>query len=274
MKQQTIIITGASDGIGAIVARKLRNMQANVVVVGRSPDKTRQIADELHADSYIADFSKLDEVRRLAAQLKQAYPRIDVLINNAGGIFGNRELTVDGHEKTMQVNHLAPFLLTNLLIDTLAKSKARVINVSSVAHLRFGNLNIDDVELEHDFSPNRAYGNSKLANILFTTELHRRYGKQGISTVAVHPGNLSTNFASDTTSLLRFVYRTGLGKLLLQTPEKGGEVLVWFASSESGKDWTPGAYYDQFKPGKQSAQARDAQLAKQLWDVSEKLTAR
>jgi len=158
MEGKMVVITGASDGIGAQAARQLHRKGANVVLVGRAPEKTHKIADELGVNSYLADFAKLDDVRKLAHQLKQDYPHIDVLLNNAGGIFGNRELTIDGHEKTLQVNHLAPFLLTNLLLDTLINSKASVVNVSSIANRLYGNLDIHDLELAHGFTPNRAYG--------------------------------------------------------------------------------------------------------------------
>ena len=172
---------------------------------GQLPQKTF-MPEALGAVYYVADFADLNSVRTLATQLKKAYPKIDVLINNAGGLFGERALTVDGHERTFQVNHLAPFLLTN------------------------------------ELSANRAYGNSKLANILFTRELHRRFHAKGLSAVAVHPGVIATNLANDTTSFLGFLYRTPLAKLLLDTPEKGAEPLVWLATSMPGTDWESGAY--------------------------------
>ena len=139
---------------------------------------------------------------RLAAQLKEKYPRIDVLANNAGGIMGARELTVDGHEKTFQVNHLAPFLLTTELMDVLTASNATVINTSSAAN-GFGRLDLDDLDSARNYSTNRAYGTGKLANILFTTELHHRYGAEGITTAAFHPGVVATNFAAESTSPMR-----------------------------------------------------------------------
>src|SRR5512133_564318 len=179
MNERTIVITGASDGIGAAAARALGIAGDRVVIVGRSPQKTEAIAAELGVDHFVADFSRLDEVRTLASDLLKRYPRIDVLANNAGGIMGDRELTVDGHEKTMQVNHLAPFLLTTLLMDRLLASRAAVINTSSAAN-RFGRINLDDLDNERKYSANKAYGDAKLANILFTRELHRRYSASGI----------------------------------------------------------------------------------------------
>src|SRR6185312_5196011 len=145
---RTTVITGASDGIGAAAAKMLAYPGDTLVLVGRSPSKTKAIAEELEADYFLADFTELSQVRALAAALAEKYPRIDVLANNAGGIMGHRELTVDGHEKTFQVNHLAPFLLTTLLIDRLAVSRATIINTSSAAHKAMARFDIDDLDAE------------------------------------------------------------------------------------------------------------------------------
>ena len=161
MQNKIVIITGASDGIGAAAARLLHARGASVVIVGHSEQKTKAVARELNAPYYLADFAKLVEVRQLATQLRKDYPHIDVLVNNAGGVFGNRELTVDGHEKALQVNHLAPFLLTCLLMDILIDSKAVVINTSSAASRLLSDLDINDLEIENNYSPSKAYGNSK-----------------------------------------------------------------------------------------------------------------
>ncbi|HEY0240804.1 MAG TPA: SDR family NAD(P)-dependent oxidoreductase, partial [Friedmanniella sp.] len=186
MPNQTIVITGASDGIGAAAARKLSAEGHEVVLVGRSPDKTAAVANELGAPYLVADFSDLAEVRTLADRLATTYPRIDVLANNAGGIMGHRQLTVDGFELTFQVNHLAPFLLTNLLLPVLTTSRAKVIQTASIAARMFGHLDLDDLGLEQGYSPDRAYGNGKLENILFTRELDRRFADQGIAAAAFH----------------------------------------------------------------------------------------
>ena len=220
MDKQTIIITGASDGIGAAAARQLAASGERVVLVGRSQAKTAAVAAELDAPHYVADYADLGQVRSLAAELQAIYPRIDVLANNAGGILGDRQVTKDGFEKTFQVNHLAPFLLTSLLLPALTASSAKVLQTSSVAAKNYGKINIDDLQNERDYSPNKAYGDAKLANILFTRELHRRYHDQGISAAAFHPGNVATNFASDTTSWFRFMYHTPLKRLILTTPGK------------------------------------------------------
>lgn len=269
---RTIVITGASDGIGAAAARRLARDGHTVVVVGRSREKTNAVADEIGADRYVSDFADLREVRELATVLETTYPRIDVLANNAGGIFGDRTRTVDGFEKTLQVNHLAPFLLTNLLLDTLIASRATVIATSSIAARMFSKLDLDDLDDDRDPSANRAYGNAKLENVLFTRELQRRYGEQGLSAVAFHPGTIATGFAAESTSLMRFVYQTPLRHLLLSGPETGAEQLVWLATSTPGTDWEPGEYYEKRRITKTSMQAYDGILAEGLWAESARRT--
>ncbi|MGV8977759.1 MAG: SDR family NAD(P)-dependent oxidoreductase [Cellulomonas sp.] len=267
MSGRTIVITGASDGIGAAAARELARAGERVVVVGRSPEKTRAVAAEIGAEAFLADFARLDDVRALAARLLEAYPRIDVLANNAGGIMGTRADTVDGHEMTFQINHLAPFLLTTLLLDRLIASSSRVITTSSVANSSFAHLEIDDLDARRAYSPNKAYGNAKLANILFTKELHMRYGARGITAASFHPGVVATNFAAESTSPMRFVYNTVLRRALL-SPEKGADTLVWLATATPGTDWVSGEYYVKRKIAKANAQAYDADLARELWDRS------
>ena len=272
MTRQTIVITGASDGIGAAAARRLQSDGHEVVLVGRSRAKTEAVAAELGAASYVADFSELAEVRRLADELAQAYPRIDVLANNAGGIMGHRQLTVDGFELTFQVNHLAPFLLTNLLLPVLTASEAKVIQTASIAARMFGHVDLDDLDLERGYSPDRAYGNGKLENILFTRELDRRHRADGIAAAAFHPGIVGTSFASDTTHPMRFLYHTPVIKNLFTiSPERGAKGLVWLATQEPGRDWPSGEYFERNKVAKSNPQARDADLARGLWDRSAEL---
>ncbi|MGL4340392.1 MAG: SDR family NAD(P)-dependent oxidoreductase, partial [Rhodoglobus sp.] len=169
MTTRTIIITGASDGIGAAAARAISATGDTVVLVGRSREKTEAIAHELGAEFFLADYTRLDEVRELAQKLLAAYPRIDVLANNAGGIMAARELTVDGFEKTLQVNHLAPFLLTSLLLPRLVESHATVIATASAGNA-FGRIDTNDLQNQNKYSPAKAYANAKLATILFTRE--------------------------------------------------------------------------------------------------------
>ncbi|WP_370454511.1 SDR family NAD(P)-dependent oxidoreductase [Salinibacterium sp. dk5596] len=272
MSGKTIIITGASDGIGAAAARELSRRGHRVVIVGRSREKTERIAAELDAPFYLADFARLSEVRELAVALARDFPHIDVLANNAGGIFGTRERTEDGFEKTFQVNHLAPFLLTNLLMPTLIASRASVINTSSAAAKLFARLDLDDLNNDRGASANRAYGNAKLANILFTRELNLRFNGEGISTAAFHPGVVATSFASDTTSPMRLVYGTPLRHLLrLITPEEGASGLVALAEGQPGVDWISGEFYEHQRIAKTNPQAYDAEAARRLWEESERM---
>jgi NAD(P)-dependent dehydrogenase (short-subunit alcohol dehydrogenase family) len=270
---RTIVITGASDGIGAAAARRLSESGHRVAVVGRSPEKTAKVAREVGADHFVADFARLADVRRLAAELDEAYPRIDVLANNAGGILGgDRTRTEDGYERTLQVNHLAPFLLTNLLLAKLLVSHASVIQTSSAGARLFGHLDLDDLGHDRDFTPHRAYGTAKLENILFTTELHRRFHDQGLSAVAFHPGVVATSFGTESTSFFRPIYQSRIGKMFLATPESGAAQLVRFAQAEPGSDWQSGAYYERGRVARRvNPQVRDADLARRLWDRSAEL---
>ena len=269
MQSKTIIITGASDGIGAAAARELKQKGHNVVVIGRSPEKTAAVGNELGAPFFIADFADLSQVRDLGAAILAQYPKIDVLANNAGGIFGSRERTNDGFELTFQVNHLAPFLLTNLLLDLLIASKATVINTASLAARMWGEIDLDDVNSTKHFKTRRAYGTSKLENILFTRELQRRYGASGINAVAFHPGTVATNFSSESTSWVRFAFHSPLKYVArFSTPEKGARQLVRLAETVAGIAWLPGEYYERGKIAKTHAKADVVLLARKLWDLS------
>jgi NAD(P)-dependent dehydrogenase (short-subunit alcohol dehydrogenase family) len=268
---KTIVVTGASDGIGAAAARELREAGHTVVVVGRSPAKTRQVAASIGADHQVADFADLNEVRQLAATLQRRYPRIDVLANNAGGVFGTRDKTIDGFEKTFQVNHLAPFLLTTLLLPTLLSSNATVIQTASIAARLYGNLDLDDLDNDIRYSANKAYGDSKLENILFTRELDARYRSLGLNAVAFHPGIIGSSFAAGTTSLaMRVTYANPLVKPFLGSTRKGADQLVWLAETDPGQAWQPGSYYEKRKIATRvNPQSADRELARRLWDMSE-----
>ncbi|WP_261569247.1 SDR family NAD(P)-dependent oxidoreductase [Frankia gtarii] len=276
MAGRTIVITGASDGIGAAAARRLSLAGESVVIVGRSPQKTAAVAAELGADHLLADFADLAQVRALADELRKRYPTIDVLANNAGGVMSReRQLTVDGHELTFQVNHLAPFLLTTLLLDRLVESRARVLNTSSIGNKLLGNVDIDDLDAERTFRASKAYGDAKLENILFTRELHRRYHERGISTAAFHPGAVASNFSSGSGSpVMRALYGSPLKHVFLISPDKGSDQLVWLATSKPGSDWQSGQYYVKRKIGSANKQADDADLARQLWERSEAMIAK
>ena len=265
---RTIVITGASDGIGAAAARQLSAAGERVVVVGRSAEKSRSVAESIGAPFHVADFAELDQVRALAATLLEQYPRIDVLANNAGGIFGDRTVTVDGNELTFQVNHLAGFLLTNLLRERLIESRASVIQTSSVAARTFSRFDIDDLQAERRFSPSAAYGNAKLANILFTKELARRFGGDGMSAVAFHPGAIVSSFAAGSKGVWRWLYTNPVASRLLTSTEVGGARLAWLAMGTPGVDWQPGGYYANNRLARTSAVAADPLVARELWERS------
>ncbi|MFQ4147647.1 SDR family NAD(P)-dependent oxidoreductase [Arthrobacter sp. LAPM80] len=265
--ERTVVITGASDGIGAAAAKMLAYPGDTLVVVGRSAQKTKAIADELESDYFLADFADLAQVRALAAELLEKYPRIDVLANNAGGIMGPRVETVDGFEKTFQVNHLAPFLLTNLLRKRLVENRATVINTSSAANQHMSRFNIEDLNAERKYSAQTAYGNAKLANILFTRELQKRHGDHGISAAAFHPGVVGSNFAAESTSLAKLAYG-GLARRFLLSPAQGADTLVWLATTTLGVDWVPGQYYAKRKIARSNKLADDEGIARSLWEQS------
>lgn len=265
---RTIVVTGASDGIGAAAARQLHAAGERVVVVGRNPEKTRRVAESIGTPFHIADFADLGQVRALAATLRDEYPRIDVLANNAGGIFGDRTVTADGFELTFQVNHLAGFLLTNLLLDRLIASGASVIQTSSVAARRFARFALDDLQGARRFSPSTAYGNAKLENILFTKELARRFGDQGLAAVAFHPGAIASSFAGSSTGVWRWLYTSPLASRLLTSTEVGGARLGWLALGTPGVDWQSGGYYANNRPARTHPIAADPVIARRLWEAS------
>ena len=274
MTPKTIVLTGASDGIGAAAARQLAGPAHRLILVGRSAEKTRAVAEETGAEWFTADFARLDDVRALAGKIAAAVgdTGIDVLANNAGGIFGDRTPTVDGFEKTMQVNHLAPSLLTNLLLPRLLRAGGAVINTSSIAHRLFGHLDVDDLDNTRRFSPNKAYGDAKLANVLFAKSLHTKFHADGLSAVAFHPGTVQTNFASDSSSVMRLLYRTPLKHLMLIGADKGGATLGWFIEGTPDETWFSGAYYDERQlTAKVNPQVNDAALAEALWQRSAEL---
>lgn len=270
--QRTIVITGASDGIGAAAALALAQVGDRVVVVGRTPAKVERVAHECGADSFVADFARLADVRRLASNLLTGYPQIDVLVNNAGGFFDEYTLTEDGHELTFQVNHLAPFLLTTLLVPRLVESRASVITTSSGAHLR-GRFDLADPELSRRWSGWRAYANSKLANVLFMRELHRRHALAGVASVAFHPGVVASAFGTQSRGVIRRFYTSPITKRLMLSSEQGADTLVWLARGTPPRDWSPGMYYVRRSPARMSKQALDAALADSLWSLSEQMVS-
>ncbi|WP_405216580.1 SDR family NAD(P)-dependent oxidoreductase [Agrococcus sp. Ld7] len=273
---RTILLTGASDGIGAASARQLTERGHRLLLVGRSPEKTAAIAREIGAQHFIADYARLDDVRRLAREVAEVTDRIDVLANNAGALLGRRTVTVDGNEATLQVNHLAPFLLTQLLLPQLQAGQGIVVNTSSSAAHRLARFEIDDLQCERSYGPNRAYGNAKLANILHVRGLQARYGSDGISAVAFDPGLVRTSFAVESTSILRLAYRTPLARLLLISPEQGGTNLTFFADGTPCTTWQPGRFYTERSPAslaQTNPLVHADWLVDELWERSEALVA-
>lgn len=268
MTGRTIVITGASDGIGAAAARRLRRGGENVVVVGRSEAKTAAVAAELDADYFVADFADLSQVRALADKLRSRYPRIDVLANNAGGMFTKIQNTVDGHEMTFQVNYLAPFLLTTRLMEVLVDSRATVLNTTSSSQKLVPRVTVAGLQDTAHRRPSSAYARTKLAIVLFTRELHRRYHAGGLSAATFHPGFVDSNFgeASGSRFLVFMKYRVPLTAKITVTADGGADQLVWLASSTPGVDWTSGEYYAKGKVAKANRAAYDPRLAAELWD--------
>jgi NAD(P)-dependent dehydrogenase (short-subunit alcohol dehydrogenase family) len=267
--RKVVVITGGSGGIGAAAARVLARRGNRIVLVGRSPGKTRSVAAEIGAESYVADFAHLSHVRKLAAGLERQHPRIDVLVNNAGLIAGaQRTVTADGHELTFQVNHLAPFLLTMLLRGPLSAARASVITTSSRAGTaRDAKVNPDDLNMTSGYDGLRAYKASKLANVLFTVELARRWQPLGVSAAAVHPGMVRSQWGRSGPAAVRAVMSSPL-RLAMRSPERGADTIVWLVTSVPGGDWRSGGYFANRRPAAPSPLAENTQLARQLWDRS------
>jgi NAD(P)-dependent dehydrogenase (short-subunit alcohol dehydrogenase family) len=226
----------------------------------------RETAREVGGHGHVADLTRMDEVRRLAAELLDRYARIDVLANNAGALFTSRHVTADGYEQTFALNHLAPFLLTNLLLDRLPESRARVVTTASDAH-RGGLLDLDDLQGERGrYRPGRAYATSKLCNVLFTRELQRR--NPALAANSFHPGVIRSGFARDDGALAR-IGATLIGPFL-KSPGSGAKGLVWLAlDPEAGA--LRGAYVEKLQAREPSAQAQDDRLAAALWERSAEL---
>ena len=275
MQGQVCVVTGATSGIGKAAAAALARQGAEVIVVGRDPGRAEATAAAIQADGApppkveIADLARLDQVRALAGRLNQTLDRVDVLINNAGLVLNERQVTPDGYEHVFAVNHLAPFLLTNLLRPKLtASAPARVITVSSDAHTA-ARLDLDDPNLEHGWSSWRSYSNSKLANILFTRELAGRLDGTGVTANCLHPGVVRTGFGRDARPLMRAGIT--IARPFMLSPERGADTIVYLASSPDVAAKT-GGYYVKREPREPSAAARDDGLARGLWETSERLT--
>jgi len=276
MAGKTVLVTGGSGGIGLATAHGLIGLGARVGIVGRDPQRLQAAVEQIGrqhpraaVDLFVADLSSQSEVRALAAAALNTYPRLDVLVNNVGGFWAHRHRTVDGLERTFAVNHLAPFLLTNLVLDRLKGSApARIVTVASNAH-SLGRLDVDDLQGEVDYSGPRAYNQSKLANILFTRELARRLARSVVTANAVAPGMVRTGFgAEDQVGAWRLV--APVVRPFMSTPARGAATTVHLASSPAVAGLT-GGYYARSRPKRPSASATSAADARRLWEVSAEL---
>jgi NAD(P)-dependent dehydrogenase (short-subunit alcohol dehydrogenase family) len=276
-QKRICLITGATSGIGKAAAITLASQGCELIVVGRNPTKVKEVVAEIIArtgnesiHALLADFGDLEQVRQLADRFKQRFSRLDVLINNAGAYFNRRHRTVYGVEKTLLVNHLAPFLLTNLLLDRLEESlSARIINVSSNAH-RYGQLDLDDLNMERFYFGFWAYGRSKLANILFTYELARRLGHGHVTANVLHPGRVGTDIFKTDFGILGPPFKWLIERISL-TPEQGADNTIYLATSPAVEGVT-GGYFVGREPALSSAVSYDKALARRLWETSERIT--
>jgi len=277
MKGKTVLITGASAGIGLQSAIGLAKLGAEVVMVGRDEKRTAQAAELVksqtgnQAISYLlADLSSLKEVRKLAGEFKDKYKKLDVLLNNAGAVFLRRYVSVDGYEMSVALNHLNYFLLTSLLLDMIkAGPSGRIVNVASRAHYR-GHVDFDDLQSQHGYNGMRVYGMSKLMNVLFTYELARRLQGTKVTANCLHPGFVASNFAGNNGWFVRFATRFMAGRISV---EDGAKCSIYLASSPDVQGIS-GKYFNyDMKEARSSEESYDEAEAKRLWDVSEQLVS-
>lgn len=278
MQGKVCLITGATNGIGKATALALAQMGATVVIVGRNPAKCAAVVGEIQhlsgndaVEALVADLSIMAEVRRVAEQFKAKYQKLHVLVNNAGGAFGKRQVTSEGFERTFALNHLNYFLLTSLLLDTLkASAPARIVNVSSDAHKR-AHLDFDDLQSEKGSFVFNAYGRSKLAVVVFSYELARRLSGTGVTCNVLHPGLVRTGFASN----LGAVPSAAIGffmRFVGLTPEQGAQTSVYLATSPAVENVT-GKYWEKSREVPSGRVAYDEATWTRLWEDSDKMVA-
>ena len=275
MKGKVVVITGATSGIGEVAAQRLAAMGARIVLVARDAARGQRSLTRLpsvgpgapHSIHY-GDLSRIAESKRVAAEIAAAEPRIDVLINNAGALFSSRRVTADNLEETFATNHMAYFVLTlGLKANLLAAAPARVVSTASDAHKGYS-LDFDDLQATQGYSAMRAYGRSKLCNILFTRELARRWRGNGVTANCLHPGFVATRFGDGSGGFLSGVVR--VAKTFAITPEKGAETIVYLASSPEVAAIS-GEYFYKCRPATPTAGGRDDAAADRLWTESAKI---
>jgi NAD(P)-dependent dehydrogenase (short-subunit alcohol dehydrogenase family) len=278
MQGKVCLVTGATAGIGQVAATELCRNGAHVIIVGRSSERCaatqaliRTAAGADRVDSLVADLSSLSEVRRLAALVRERYPRVDVLLNNAGAMFWKRMESADGIEKTFALNHLSYFALTNLLLPLLKSSApARIINVASDAH-KGAFINFNDIQFTQKYSGWKAYQQSKLANIMFTYELARRIEGSRVTVNALHPGFVRTNFLQVFNDAPAGWLIRSLANVVAMSPEKGARTSIYLASSPDALG-VSGRYFVKEKPVESSPQSRDQAVWERLWRLSMDMT--
>lgn len=276
MAGKVVLITGGTGGIGRATAMGLAALGASVAITGRDLPRAEAAAADIRKATgnpdvapFAADLSSQVEVRGLAAAVLQAYPRVDVLINNVGGSWATRHVTADGLERTFAVNHLAAFLLTNLLLDRLkASAPARVVTVSSGAQSS-GRIDFDDLQGEHDYSERKAYPQSKLASVMFTYELARRLAGTGVTANVLHPGVVNTGFGAEDAGVI-FKVLVPFMRPFMKTPAKGAATSIFLASSPE-VDGVSGKYFADSSPRTSNKASYDVAAAARLWQVSAEL---
>ena len=280
---RTCLITGITQGIGRITALELAKTGCRLLLVARDERRGAALVDEIKAlrrdaavELLIADLSSMAQLRRLAGEVKARTDRLDVLLNNAGAVFVDRQLTVDGFERTFALNHLAYFLLTAELLDLVCQTatqhdSARIINVASNAHKRGGQIDFDNVMLEHGYSARVSYCRSKLANILFTKELARRLTDRGVRNVSVnclHPGFVASGFGHNNSRLVSAIM--SVAGLFALSPEDGAKTSIYLATAPEVGGET-GQYFDKCRVARSSRESMDTEAARRLWEISERL---
>jgi NAD(P)-dependent dehydrogenase (short-subunit alcohol dehydrogenase family) len=277
MQGKVVVITGATSGIGQVAAEKLARLGARIVMVARDRSRgdaamarLRDVTTGASHSIHYADLSRIAEVKRAAAEIAAAEPRIDVLINNAGAMFSQRQLTEDGLELTFATNHMSYFVMTHGLRERLLASDARVINTSSAAH-RNARLDFNDLQIANGFSGFSAYSRSKLCNILFTRELARRFARlnPNVTANSLHPGFVATRFGDQSGGRLSSVFR--FLKLFAISPEKGAKTIVYLASSDEVSTIS-GRYFYKCRPETPTPAAQDDEAARRLWQETARLT--
>jgi retinol dehydrogenase 14 len=273
MADKVVLITGGTGGIGRATAIGLATLGAQVGITGRDRARAEQAAADIRVASgnqavyaFAADMTSQAEVRRLAVAVLDDYPRLDVLVNNVGGFWAHRHLTADGLEHTFALNYLAPFLLTNLLLDRLtASAPARIVTVSSGAQA-MGHIAFDDLHGVRHYLGQRAYNQSKLATVMFTNELARRLEGTGVTATSLHPGVVRTNFGAEDQAWF-FAVLSRVLLPLMKTPAQGAQISIYLASSPDVNGVT-GQYFAKGRPATANKDAYDTDLTARLWQVS------